>query len=83
MSISRGAWSEEVSREFIKQQYFEYLQSLSEIAYQLQNEKKVCRQMSNTRLKEKIHTFLRRCRRKRYGLGNNMTYHEFFSIWDA
>ena len=49
MGLRRGAWLEEAGRAFIEQQYFEYRQSPSEIAYKLQNEKKVCRDISITR----------------------------------
>ena len=54
MGTRRGAQLEEAGRDFIEQQYFEYGQSPSEIAYKLLNEKKVCSQMSNTRPQEKI-----------------------------
>ena len=83
MGIRRGVWSQEAGRNLIEQQYFEYRQSPNEIAYKLQNEKKVCHQMSNTRLQEKIRTFLQGWRRKRYGHGMNMTYQEFCAILDA
>ena len=83
MGIKRGAWLEEAGREFIGQQDFEHQQPPIAIAHKLQNAKYVCYQMTNSRLKEKISTFLQGCRRKRYAHGINMTYQKFCSILEA
>ena len=83
MGLRRGSCLEEDCRAFIEQQYFEYRQSPSEIAYKLQNETQVCCEMSITRLQEKIRTFLQTCRRRRYGHGMKMTFQEFCAILDA